>query len=371
MSAPDAQILANQMNALKSTGPKTPEGKDRSRRNAMKHGLAATVVVPGEEEMELAFRVALAQESLAADDDGFALILAERVGYLSMRLKRCFQQESAMTARRVRDAVAEYDDERMTAVEHVLGYIANEPPTGSRQLRSIPEGVDLLIEHMKELRAEVDARWGDYHVYRFDEATGRRGGLPPYSRVRSLTMLATKGDASALPPGEIDAIPLADRKAWALAEIAREVDAELERLIAHRATLDHARFNANRAQAPRRALQGVDKATALARKYENAAALAFDRTLNQLAAYRHEDRRSLASERAKVRAETDYEHGQDGRDRITGLGTLLPAPATTPELGSFMPPPSLESRPINASTFTIGKPPQAAPTTPKPPRYTP
>ena len=35
------KILANQLNALKSTGPKTPEGKKRSRRNALKYGLLA------------------------------------------------------------------------------------------------------------------------------------------------------------------------------------------------------------------------------------------------------------------------------------------------------------------------------------------
>ncbi len=49
------------------------------------------MVVPEEQAGEVALRVAMAQESLAADDDGFALILAERAGYLSMRLKRCYR----------------------------------------------------------------------------------------------------------------------------------------------------------------------------------------------------------------------------------------------------------------------------------------
>ncbi len=126
-------------------GRRSAAGKEQSRRNALKHGLAADVVVPEEQAGEVALRVALLQESLAPDDDGFALILAERAGYLSMRLKRCYVHEEAMIARRVRDAGADYDDERCTAAEHVLSYIANEPPTGSRQLRSTPEGVDILI----------------------------------------------------------------------------------------------------------------------------------------------------------------------------------------------------------------------------------
>src|SRR5271156_1347395 len=42
------QIEANQKNALHSTGPTTPEGKQRSRLNALKHGLRAKeVIIPG------------------------------------------------------------------------------------------------------------------------------------------------------------------------------------------------------------------------------------------------------------------------------------------------------------------------------------
>ena len=46
------QIEANRRNALKSTGPKTLNGKHSSRTNAVRHGLTAETVIEGLEDIE-------------------------------------------------------------------------------------------------------------------------------------------------------------------------------------------------------------------------------------------------------------------------------------------------------------------------------
>src|SRR5467141_102879 len=46
------QIEANRCNALKSTGPKTENGKRQSRRNAFRHGLTAETVIEVLEDSE-------------------------------------------------------------------------------------------------------------------------------------------------------------------------------------------------------------------------------------------------------------------------------------------------------------------------------
>ncbi len=83
-----AQIQANRLNAMKSTGRRTAEGKERVCRNATKHGLLARdTVIQGEDPAEFEmYREGMLQTLAPAGP--VEAMLAERVVGLSWRLLR-------------------------------------------------------------------------------------------------------------------------------------------------------------------------------------------------------------------------------------------------------------------------------------------
>ncbi len=86
--ASEAQVLANRLNAQKSTGPRTPEGKAVVSQNALKHGLLAReVVIKGEDLGEFEFYRDQMLGELAPVGQ-VESVLAERVVSLSWRLQR-------------------------------------------------------------------------------------------------------------------------------------------------------------------------------------------------------------------------------------------------------------------------------------------
>ena len=90
------QIEANRRNALKSTGPTTPEGKERSRFNAVRHGLTAETVIAALEDAEdyQAFEAAV-----IADYDAKSAVEREmvlRLASILWRLRRATGIESSL-----------------------------------------------------------------------------------------------------------------------------------------------------------------------------------------------------------------------------------------------------------------------------------
>jgi hypothetical protein len=82
------QFQANRLNALRSTGPRTEEGKRISRRNALRHGLTAETVIDGLEDGEDYRRF---EAAIIADYDAETAVERElvlRLASLLWRLRR-------------------------------------------------------------------------------------------------------------------------------------------------------------------------------------------------------------------------------------------------------------------------------------------
>ena len=107
MPASEAQIRANQANALKSTGPKTAEGKERSRANALKHGLTGDgVVMHAADAAEVERKTAAFEASFRPDDEA-GRVLVRRAAVCAVRMERAVVQETAALNARVLKARAE------------------------------------------------------------------------------------------------------------------------------------------------------------------------------------------------------------------------------------------------------------------------
>lgn len=97
--ATEAQILANRLNAQKSTGPRTTQGKAVASQNSVKHGLLAERdVITSESQADFD----LYRQQLLDELSPVSLmesILAERIVTLSWRLKRAgrFQNQAIDT----------------------------------------------------------------------------------------------------------------------------------------------------------------------------------------------------------------------------------------------------------------------------------
>jgi hypothetical protein len=109
MSASEARILANQANAARSTGPRTVEGKAKSRANAYKHGLTGAGVVVSDHDAAKIEQLTseLKAELLPSTTTGSMLV--ERMAVLAVRMERSVAQENAAIAENVRLAEADFE----------------------------------------------------------------------------------------------------------------------------------------------------------------------------------------------------------------------------------------------------------------------
>jgi hypothetical protein len=183
----DKQLEANRLNALRSTGPKTPEGKFRASRNAVKHGLTAeSVVLPNEDPAEYEARL---QEWLGDFPPRNAIerSLIDRAMHNSWKLDRIARRERAVLGKQMRHAVTDFELAEQIQVEEIGRklmwdpinrcatapkdpeslkkfdeWLNDDPPVLTLQLKSTVTGIDWMLKQWDELYGLLD-REGYWH----------------------------------------------------------------------------------------------------------------------------------------------------------------------------------------------------------------
>ena len=285
MATSAARLEANRKNALKSTGPRTPEGKAICRGNALKHGLTGACVVVPDEDVNAVSGLFTDLEAEMRPKRVMSLILVRRIALLTIRLDRSARQEAARIGEAMRNAAAAFIDARLAEVERLISWIAAEPATNARRLRSTPEGTERLIRGWLDLDAELaklDAsRWSYSHWELIENLQGRRTSEFPISREGSLfkTIL---GEPGYLDASEVGAMDMAERRDYAAARLRERVAGHVADLRALLETFDPVAEARSRDEAGKRALFDTSKEAILARKYEAATERAMYRAFQEL-----------------------------------------------------------------------------------------
>jgi hypothetical protein len=196
-----AQIEANRRNARKSTGPRTAEGKARSRLNALKHGMKSRTVepvLPHEDPAELDRRIREWIDDLQPRGP-VERELVSRAARLSWVLQRAERHETARLAQRVRLVRVLQETQRLAKVHgltrKLLQFGASPPPQGGeaptvgearqvrhpavlvRRLEAFPEGCRWLLDRWTELRNLLDRGlpWSHHDRFTFVRLLGKEG----------------------------------------------------------------------------------------------------------------------------------------------------------------------------------------------------
>jgi hypothetical protein len=154
-----ARLEANRRNALRSTGPKTPEGKEKSRANALKHGLCSSKLVSEDlallQQRSLEMFCALKPQSL------YQNWLVDTMSVISLRIDRSARIERRVFDRKALHAELCWEDDRKLQAIRLGAMITENPADVVEQLRRTPQGCEWLMTHwaMLAYTAESVGPW--------------------------------------------------------------------------------------------------------------------------------------------------------------------------------------------------------------------
>ncbi len=187
-----AKVRANKLNAQKSTGPRTKVGKDRSRGNALRHGLSGGYVVVAR---ALGGILKAAVNELRKDTPPRNMReeeMLERIAIDCFRIEYC--QASALTL-----MVRSWDDDCRQSAIRLARQISSDALVGSLVDASMPRRAADLVERCTRLvrRSDEGKNWSaDDHSLAFD--------LVGAMRAEQVSVPAIVTESGARPEDEVE-----------------------------------------------------------------------------------------------------------------------------------------------------------------------
>jgi hypothetical protein len=167
----------NQANAKLSTGPRSDDGKQRSRQNALKHGLRAqSLALPNEEPCQNQAKLDEWLDFYKPRTPGERDLIEQAVT-ASIQLKRCQRFHHATVSEQVENAAQDWDEANAEEVARLIAALETDPAEAVEGLKLTADGVAWLLGRWARLRAifEAEGRWTEPDR---DEAIRLTGSSP-------------------------------------------------------------------------------------------------------------------------------------------------------------------------------------------------
>ncbi len=178
MLTPEERAAINRENAQKSTGPKTEEGKNKSRRNSMIHGLTATVLTLVSEDPEVIDAEATGWFEAMEPEGLEEETLVGMVAHDAIKLKHAALAETAILNDQISSAISNWDKARENAFLKAKEGFRKNPAKALVELKRNGLGLAWLIDQWKILHVAFE-KYGYWNNLELIKDALRLSGFRP------------------------------------------------------------------------------------------------------------------------------------------------------------------------------------------------
>ena len=158
----EARLNANRANALKSTGPRTEEGKAVSRLNSTTHGLTGAGVALASYDPDLLAERVAAWTQMRRPATSHEKWLVEQLALATIRIDHCRLEEDCLRTQTSQRAAICWAEERKVDAEELAAKLARNPALVVAKLRATLYGSDWLRERWEFLEeAAMEGVWDE------------------------------------------------------------------------------------------------------------------------------------------------------------------------------------------------------------------